>query len=445
MRIRHRIPSIFNLSMVDVLCCALGCVILLWLVNLRDARDRAEAVGQTNQLLATTQASLDESTRKATELTARIATLEEQAQAADLLARKLRGERDQHQKDLEAARARVDQLGRQTAADAVRLAKLDKDRAAAISRLTELEMLTREKDRLANAASRRADELAERLLDTEKSAKQLVPLADLVPGLRREVQEYKQKLTSSEMRGQSLEKDLGAAGQRITSLQDSQASLTEQVSRARAAVENRFAGIELAGRRVVFLVDISGSMQYVDSETHAPLKWPGVCAAVVKVLRSLPDLERFQLVLFSDKIVYTLGSEGQWITYDPNTSGDVVLKALTAITPKGNTNMYAALEAAFRYRALGMDTIYFFSDGLPNMGEGLPATTAKTMSETEKATLLGKYIRNKLRSEWNAAKPGAPRVRINAVGFFYESPDLGAFLWALARENDGSFVGMSKP
>ena len=36
MRIRHRIPSIFNLSMVDVLCCALGCVILLWLVNQED-------------------------------------------------------------------------------------------------------------------------------------------------------------------------------------------------------------------------------------------------------------------------------------------------------------------------------------------------------------------------------------------------------------------------
>ena len=35
MNVRHRIPSIFNLSMVDVLCCALGCVILLWLFYLR--------------------------------------------------------------------------------------------------------------------------------------------------------------------------------------------------------------------------------------------------------------------------------------------------------------------------------------------------------------------------------------------------------------------------
>ena len=44
-----------------------------------------------------------------------------------------------------------------------------------------------------------------------------------------------------------------------------------------------------------------------------------------------------------------------------------------------------------------------------------------------------------------AVEYAAAGVRINAVGFFYESPDVGAFLWALARENEGSFVGMSKP
>ena len=37
------------------------------------------------------------------------------------------------------------------------------------------------------------------------------------------------------------------------------------------------------------------------------------------------------------------------------------------------------------------------------------------------------------------------RVRINSIGFFYQSPNVGAFLWNLSRENDGSFVGMSKP
>src|ERR1700675_4078632 len=30
MKTRHKVPAVFSLYMVDVLCCALGCVILLW-------------------------------------------------------------------------------------------------------------------------------------------------------------------------------------------------------------------------------------------------------------------------------------------------------------------------------------------------------------------------------------------------------------------------------
>src|SRR5260221_9836151 len=60
MRTRHRIPSIFNLSMVDVLCCALGCVILLWLLNLRDARERSLAVDATSGKLHSVQSALEE-------------------------------------------------------------------------------------------------------------------------------------------------------------------------------------------------------------------------------------------------------------------------------------------------------------------------------------------------------------------------------------------------
>src|SRR5262245_19888367 len=33
MRIRHRVPTVFSLYMVDVLCCALGYVMLIWLTN----------------------------------------------------------------------------------------------------------------------------------------------------------------------------------------------------------------------------------------------------------------------------------------------------------------------------------------------------------------------------------------------------------------------------
>src|SRR5262249_23218760 len=136
---------------------------------------------------------------------------------------------------------------------------------------------------------------------------------------------------------------------------------------------------------------------------------------------------------------------GRWLDLDPKTSVPQVEKALTAIKPRGNTDMHVAFDAAFKLRSQGLDTIYVLSDGLPNIGEGLAPEKARNLKETERAEILGRYIRNKLKREWNLARAGQPRVRINAVGFFYESPDVGAFLWALARENDGSFVGMSKP
>src|SRR5262245_14444548 len=42
MRVRHRTPSIFSISMVDVLCCALGCMILMW-INKSDDYEKAMA------------------------------------------------------------------------------------------------------------------------------------------------------------------------------------------------------------------------------------------------------------------------------------------------------------------------------------------------------------------------------------------------------------------
>src|SRR5262245_21125356 len=119
MQTRHRIPTIFNLSMVDVLCCALGCVILLWLVNFREAKRRAAAAGETSTLLADARGKLD-------------AALLESADAKQKL-RAAAGERDGilarlagMEKDLAAARTRGDVLDKDAAALRAGLATKDK-------------------------------------------------------------------------------------------------------------------------------------------------------------------------------------------------------------------------------------------------------------------------------------------------------------------------------
>src|SRR5881398_1294436 len=46
MHVRHRVPTIFNIYMLDVICCALGCVILLWQVSHQEAEKQTDAAKQ---------------------------------------------------------------------------------------------------------------------------------------------------------------------------------------------------------------------------------------------------------------------------------------------------------------------------------------------------------------------------------------------------------------
>ena len=187
-------------------------------------------------------------------------------------------------------------------------------------------------------------------------------------------------------------------------------------------------------------------MKMVDEKTVAPDKWPTVAGTVYKVMKSLPDLEKFQVIIFNEAASFPMGSANDWIDFDPATSPDKAKQAVLAVEPKGNTNLFVPFEAAFRLRARGLDTVYLLSDGLPNVGPGLSiADQQRQLTEEQKGELLGRFLRQTLAQNWNRPATGWAKVRINSIGFFYESPDLGAFLWALARDNDGSFVGMSKP
>jgi hypothetical protein len=66
------------------------------------------------------------------------------------------------------------------------------------------------------------------------------------------------------------------------------------------------------------------------------------------------------------------------------------------------------------------------------------------LTEVQRTEVLARHIRTTIRTTWNRPLDNK-RVKVNSIGFFFESPEVGAFLWALSRENDGSFVGMSKP
>jgi hypothetical protein len=470
MRTRHKIPTIFNLSMVDVLCCALGCVILLWLVNFREAKRRALAAGETSIKLDAASRQLAEAEQQLRDLQgerdaaivraetsardravvgAQLAATEERlakkVQEGRALARDLAGS-EKERGALQTQLREQDALARAAARDADALtSRLQKERDA-------LQALLRDKEALARAAAKDADALSLRLQDAELRMAKLRSAAERVPVLEKDLLASRDKSLDVATRLLALEKELAERTKELSAaraagdeLRFDKKILSQQAAQARAEVENRFAGIALTGKRVVFLIDMSGSMDYVDEQTPAPDKWLGVRETLAKIARSLPGLEKFQVILFAREASFLLGNEGRWLDFDPRSSVEQATRALAATTPKGATNMYAAFEAAFRYRSQGLDTIYLLSDGLPNVGTGLSAEQAARLKDTEKAEILGTLVRKTLKTTWNRPAADRSRVRINAVGFFYESPDVGAFLWALARENDGSFVGMSKP
>ena len=51
MQKKHRMPNLFNIYMIDVLCCALGCIIFLWLANMREAKMIEEKLQEQTALL----------------------------------------------------------------------------------------------------------------------------------------------------------------------------------------------------------------------------------------------------------------------------------------------------------------------------------------------------------------------------------------------------------
>ncbi|MBA4067825.1 MAG: hypothetical protein C0501_29825 [Isosphaera sp.] len=511
MRVRHKQPTLVSMWMLDVFCCALGCVTLLFLLNNRTATDDArrnenaladletaekrlaaaltdlesarlklnsEAAGREKLSVALAElqglelnltdtvtrlaAELAKSQAASDDLAKKLARARDEAKTARALAAatlaevdKLQAKADATAKELAAARDRsadADELVRKRQKEAADLAKKLTDTTAAA-------------DDLARLLRKRDDEKAVLVKETADLRKQLDDLDGRLAAARKaedaaakaakaaaaELAALKAKggadLVAAQAEAEVLASRLAAAKATIVDLQGEKAKLADKVDQLRADTEARFAGIVMSGRRVVFLVDVSGSMAKKDTTTADPGKWPLVVETVGRVMRSVPTLEKYQVVLFSAQARWLLG-DGEWQEYAGAKSVEAVTAALLKVRPQDDTNLYAGVDLAFRLRPAGLDTIYLFSDGLPTSGPGLSAAQQAAnppLKELERSEILGKHLRRVLADEWNRPAGGRRAVKINAVGFYFESPDVGAFLWGLARDHDGSFVGMSRP
>jgi uncharacterized phage infection (PIP) family protein YhgE len=461
MRHRPKPPSLVSMWMLDVFCCALGCVTLLWLLNTREAGEQARKAGSALEILQQTESELK---ARQTELIATKAELEQTKRKLNAELEELRGkwlamtdERDRAMQQLALTKGDLSTAQSQLVAASSRaqeqddlLSKKQKELKEVINRISALTQSSDEVAKLLREKQRERDELA---LKAKRAEDQLNDLDARLKSVMKESDDAKGSLAAMRKSGDELAaaKAIIADMQRqsksdnamIVDLQGQKAKLADKFDKLQRDNDSRFAGITMTGKRVVFMIDTSGSMKLIDEKNSAPEKWPTVVETISKVMRSLPDLEQFQVVTFSRQAEYLFKSP-EWIKYQGEASVRQIAEKLKTLQPDGDTNMYDALDLAFKLRSGGLDTIYLFSDGLPTSGPGLTAEQEKTMQAAERSDRLSRHIRSTLNTVWNRGNPGQ-RVRINSVGFFFESPEVGAFLWALSRENDGSFVGMSRP
>ena len=530
MRIRHKTPTLVSMWMLDVFCCALGCVTLLFLLDRQAVTEAEDAQRRTVidlesadkklaaalTTLESTRLKLADEERARGRLAASVTELEglrlkltdesrllaEQLKLArtekDDTARKLalarddaaaaRAQADATRLALNAAEKKVDvtakdlETARAQAADAADLLKkrqkdidaLTKKDATSAAQIDSLQRLVRTKDderlalearataakkeltdvdarlraaqrdlEAALAAAKAAAKAAAEELATAKAAAKTA--AEELTTAKAGAAKTGEQLAAAQAQIKDLTKKVDDANVTIIDLQGDKAKLADKFNKVEREKESRFAGIAMTGKRVVFLVDMSGSMGKRDLNTVDDTKWPLVTETVCKVMRSIPTLESYQVIVFSSSARWLFGN-GEWQAFAGEKSVEGVKDALLKVKPKDDTNMYAGLDKAFTLRPAGLDTIYLFSDGLPTSGPGLtPAQERANLSEADLGVILGRHVRDKLVRDWNRPAPGQARVKINSVGFYFESSDVGAFLWSLARDNDGSFVGMSRP
>ena len=270
--------------MLDVFCCALGCVTLLWLLNTREA-ERARRSGprppstdlaeHADNLLAT-QADIE--TTHAARSTPRSTTRRQSSSP-------LTTERDETAKQLAAAKADLADRSTRSSPRPTRRQRarrpLPASRRTPTTSTAKLARRRNRADELRQAAAAegtgarrpaREDEAAdEQLNDARREAASAVTRSDDAKDApRRHEEDPATNSPHARTRSATCRRSSTTPNANIIDLQGDKKKLADKFDKLRIEQRSRFAGIAMTGKRVVFVVDISGSMKLIDEKTPAP-------------------------------------------------------------------------------------------------------------------------------------------------------------------------------
>jgi len=203
-------------------------------------------------------------------------------------------------------------------------------------------------------------------------------------------------------------------------------------------------GLRMGGERVVILVDASSSMldrtivnvlrrrnMSLEQKLQAP-KWRQTVDTVDWLTTQIQPGTQFQIFAFNDTAWSLLeGSNGQWQTVTDGHLLEEAVQALRATAPDGPTSLHAAF-ATMRPLDPKPDNIYLLVDGLPTMGEIVPARAGVTGKERQ--------------GHFNRAVRDLPfNVPVNTILYAMEGdPQSAPSYWWLALSTGGSMMAPSE-
>jgi hypothetical protein len=202
-----------------------------------------------------------------------------------------------------------------------------------------------------------------------------------------------------------------------------------------ASAGGRFYGIPQDALRIVYVLDVSGSMEVSMTDPRwdgnvplpprkgEPSRLEAAKKELLRAVKSLRSGTRFAVLLYSDHV---RPLHDELVPAGPDAYAKLEAE-LAGTVPGGSTNIYAAMDAAMRLAGVHpdmpskeqrADAIFLVSDGSPTTSDGKTEDPARTLHA----------VRN-----WNALR----RVVIHTIGIGREHAR--GFMRSLAEQNGGRY------
>jgi chemotaxis protein histidine kinase CheA len=456
----------FNLSFLDVICCALGALILLFVIT---SQHLNKTVSQAVERYEEEAKKVSFAVQKYREEATRANSAADTAERMELRMREARQQAEIQELAALESRKLAETNMQQALASSIRAEKLEKiaqeENAQLKQTLKELEETTQKRqlavqeinalrqqlETLQKALGEQSSEQGKLSAELTKSEEQLQSLLEktgdeqtkLIQELRvlrdsngkkdAELEEIRKEKRLLAQQLEELTKDLSRSSEKVETVKSMEADREQQLHLAQRKIQKleeqlkvlgkkSIFGIEPRYSRVVFLVDRSGSI------VHSKIK-PVIIDTFSQVL-SHCEIDEFALIAFSSNMYFYPIRQGTMLDGRDEHKKEVA-QWYENQSFTGQTNIRQAIKHAYEDYG-NLDAIFILTDGLPR--EGNKEATPGIIED------IKRYVKAKVQEQ----KTQAVKTRIITISIGVppdEHKEVYEFLHSLSELTEGQYLG----